>query len=212
LDNTKNSTQLFLKIPVNLNVPVKTLHCYAAYLWFKKINRQGILTADNLPKAFRNRNNYWLKKLVSVGFITHSGDSYSIRSYQDVWRIMGVQKCRKNTGHDAYKYVKYEFNNDKTFLKDVKDSIFKHLVERKKNQIAHRLASGRPIKRIRQIGTCVKFSGERAKEMFGYKAFSSGLKARDKYFKVFRTFERTTFLDHNGVKCWRFECSEISLK
>lgn len=208
---TTNSTKFFYKIPVNLNIPVKTLQAYAAYLWFKKVNRFGHFTKSDLDKKYRNRNNYWLKKLVSMGLITVSGDRYFIKGYQEVWRIMGVKKLRKNSGIYAYKYTSFILDNDDTFLKDVKDGVFRHLVERKKNQIAYRLASGRLSRReIRRRGTSVKLSGTRTAEMFGYKSFSSGLKYRRKYFKVY-TGEKYQFLDEQGYQCTRYECSRVSL-
>lgn len=209
---TKNSNKFFYKIPVNLNVPVKQLQAYAAYLWFKKVNRFGHFTKADLNKKYRNRNNYWLKKLVSMGLITVSGDRYYVKGYQEVWRLLGVKKCRKNSGIYAYKYTSFILDNDDTFLKDVKDGVFKHLVERKKNQIAYRLASGRPSRRrdIRRKGTRVPLSGKRTATLFGYKAFSSGLKYRQKYFRVTKG-KKFEFLDHQGVRTVGYECGRISL-
>lgn len=209
---TANSKELFFKIPTNLNVPVKSLQAYAAYLWFKKVNRFGIFTKADLNKKYRNRNNYWLKKLVSMGFITVQGDRYLMKGYQEVWRLLGVKKCRKKSGIYAYKYIKFVLDNDDTFLKDVKDGVFRHLVERKKNQIAYRLASGRPSRRrdIRRRGTIVELSGTCTAKMLGYKAFSSGLKYRQKYFRVTRG-TKYTYLDEQGYECTRYECGRISL-
>lgn len=208
---THNSDKLLFKIPVNLNIPVKQLQAYAAYLWFKKVNRFGHFTKADLNKKYRNRNNYWLKKLVSMGLITASGDRYYLKGYQEVWRLLGVKKCRKNSGIYAYKYTSFILDNDDTFLKDVKDGVFKHLVERKKNQIAYRLASGRISRReIRRRGTYVQLSGTRTAKLFGYKAFSSGLKYRRKYFKVTKS-TKYQYLDEQGYQCTRYECGKVSL-
>lgn len=209
---TANSKELFLKVPVNFNVPVKKLQTYAAYLWFKKeSNRFGVFTKADLNKKYRNRNNYWLKRLLSVGFVVVEGDHYRLKGYHEVWRILGVQKCRKKSGIYAFKYVKFQLDNDDTFLKDFKDGMFRHLAERKKNQIAYRLASGRLTrKEIRRRGTVVGLSGTCAAKMFGYKAFSSGLKYRQKYFKVFKG-AKYQFLDEQGYECTRYECGQISL-
>lgn len=156
---------------------------------------------------------------MSVGFIERKGDVYLMKSYQAVWRIMGVKQSMKKDGHLGFKYWKIvvddkkksALENDKEFLKNVKDGVFKHLVNRRKNQIAFRLALGRPLKNIRRKETIVELSGTVAAKMFGYKAWSSGLKHRDKYFKVFKGV-RFSFLDHNGVLCSRYECSKVSLR
>jgi hypothetical protein len=209
---TLNSSKLLLKVPTNLSVKVGVLHLYAAYLWFKRFDRFGVIRKSSVPRQFRNRANYWLKKLVSAGWIYQEGDHYRIRSYQDVWRLMGVNKSRTKSGIYKFKYWIIKVDSDKSFLKDVKDGVFRHLVERKKNQIAYRLAFNNPnkVKSTRKKGTVVGLSGNVAAKMFGYAYWTSGLTYRDKYFKVSRG-ERFSFLDHNGVLCYRYECGKVSL-
>ncbi len=140
------------------------------------------------------------------------GSHYTLKAYQAVWRLMGVKKCKSKKGIYRFKYIKFIVENDKTFLKDVKDGVFKHLVERKKNQIAYRLASGRSSKRsdIRKRGTIVEMSGERAKYLFGYKHFTTGIKYRNKYFKV-KSGIMFNYLDEQGYRRYGYECGKISL-
>jgi hypothetical protein len=209
---TQNSSKLLLKVPTNISVPVGTLHLYSAYLWFKQFNRFGVIRKSSIPREFRNRANYWLKKLVSCGFITPEGDHYRLKSYQSVWRQMKVKKSRTKSGIYKFKYWIIKVDSQKSFLKDVKDGVFKHLVERRKNQIAFRLASGRQSVRtaIRRRGTVVELSGKVAAKLFGYRYFTTGVKYRDKYFKVIKG-QKFQFLDHQGVECTRYECGKVSL-
>lgn len=207
-----NSKILFLKVPQGDSIPVGKLRCYAAYLWVKKFNRKGVISHSDIHPDYRNRFNYWIKKLVSAGFVSKHDGYYSIRSYQHVWRILGVKRFKTQSGHLKFKYWKITVDSEKTFLKDIKDGVFRHLANRKKNQIAYRLANGNnSLKlRTRKLGTFVNLSGRSAAKLFGYKYFSSGLKYRDQYFKV-RKGDRFSFLDHNGVKCFKNECAKISL-
>ena len=200
-------------MPTNINVKVGVLHCYSAYLWIKKFNRFGVIRKSSIPKQYRNRANYWIKKLVSVGFVESCGDHYRLKSYQSVWRLMGIKKSRTKSGIYKFKYWVIVVDNEKSFLKDVKDGVFKHLVERRKNQIAFRLASGRQSVRasIRRKGTDVELSGKVAAKLFGYKYFTTGIIYRDKYFKVTRGV-KFNFLDFNGVECTRYECGKVSLR
>jgi hypothetical protein len=209
---TQNSSKLLLKVPTNISVPVGTLHLYSAYLWFKQFNRFGVIRKSSIPREFRNRANYWLKKLVSCGFITPEGDHYRLRSYQSVWRQMKVKKSRTKSGIYKFKYWIIKVDSQKSFLKDVKDGVFKHLVERRKNQIAFRLAFNNPnkVKVERRKGTVVKLSGQVAADLFGYRCFTTGVKYRSKYFKVTRG-EKYQYLDYQGVQFTRFECGKVSL-
>jgi hypothetical protein len=211
---TQNSSKLLLKVPTNISVPVGTLHLYSAYLWFKQFNRFGVIRKSSIPREFRNRANYWLKKLVSCGFITPEGDHYRLKSYQSVWRQMKIKKSRTKSGIYKFKYWIIKVDSQKSFLKDVKDGVFKHLVERRKNQIAFRLAFNNPnkVKSHRRKGTVVELSAKVASKLFGYSKYSwsSGLKARDKYFKVTRGI-KYTYLDFRGVETTRFECGKVSL-
>lgn len=207
---TQNSSKLLLKVPTNISVPVATLHCYAAYLWFKKFDRFGVINPSKLPKQYRNRTNYWLKRLLSVGFIERQGDCYTLKAYQAVWRLMGIKKCKTKSDHFKFKYWKLVIDNDKSFLAQVKDGVFKHLARRIKNQIAFRLVNGRTskIKGIRR--NHVELSGNTTAKLFGYAYWTSGVKYRNKYFKVIKG-ERYSFFDHNGVVCTRYECGKVSL-
>lgn len=193
-------------------VSARDINCYAAYEWFKQMDRFGVITKAHLSGKYRNRNNYWLKKLLSIGWMYREKDHYRMKGQHEVWRILGVKPCKKANGKYGFKYIKLVVDSDDTFLKDVKDGIFKHLVKRRKNQIAYRLASGRHSKRneILKKGTRVELSGTCAAKLFGYKSFTSGLKYRNKYFKVTRG-KKIKFLDEQGYLRYGYECGRVSL-
>lgn len=203
-----NSNILHLKVPVNIQAPISTLKCYCAYLWFK--TRSGEL---ELNSAYKNRNYYWVRKLYSCGFLIQKDGVYRLKSYQEVWRLMGVERVNKTKNFKGFRYFKIYCPNPDTFLKDALDQILKHIVERKKKQIAKRLALGlhRKVDSIRKTET-VQFSCQSTAKLLGYRSDTSGYDYRMRYFKViFKKRERIEYLKPNGLKFYRNPCNYVRL-
>lgn len=184
------------------------MKCYVAYLWFK--TRSGQL---ELNKAYRNRNNYWVKKLISCGFIYRDKGCIRLKSYQEVWRIMGVERINKVNGILGFRYFKVEASPE-NFMKDCLSQILKFIAERKKSQIVKRLESRlhRKGKLIRQTET-VKFSCESTAKLFGYRSEMSGCKYRKVYFNVKKTgLPMVKYLKPSGCYFFKTPCDSISLR
>lgn len=181
------------------------------------MNRHGILSKKDLRSGkFRNRNNYWLKKMISVGFIEDCGETVRVKSYQEVWRILGVKQSKKKDGHYAYKYSTIEVLDQHNFIKEAKDIIFRRLVNRKKNQIKHRLVAGMSSAKKRTFlksETSVELSSKAVAKLLGYAysdyCYTSGYKYRAKYFKVESKKHTVRYLNSSGSYSFKNVCDLV---
>lgn len=176
--------------------PAGILKLYSAFLWFKATSDckkthtgRGIVSYGKAyKKDFKNRNkrNYWAKKLLKVGWIEDNGTHYQLKSYQHVWKYMGVEKVNKR-GKKSCKGYRYSFltiNKGCDFVSEVFKEIQCYLVDRKKRQILRSIAGEDRRKAPRNSTALLGSYGVAV--MLGYKSKSSGHKYRDKYFDVVR--------------------------
>ncbi len=112
---------------------------YIAYLYIKRYSRFGRVHISNVPKRSFG---YSLTKLVSVGFITPLWVIMLLRDIMEVFRLLGVQKCRIQ-GVVRYRWRKLDIKADNwsEFKKEVKFDIQGFQTERKGLQFNKRLSS-----------------------------------------------------------------------
>lgn len=203
-------------------------NAYVGYLWLKNQYPNGLLPAS-FSGEHRSHNNFWRKKLIELGWIVQVRGKYCLRTYQFVWRALGVKKVRrrkerkKNEFWTVFSYIQldpdFKTFSRKKFKINILRSIREHLTEVKKTQIAFRLASrtfASPSQQRKYLSLIRKsrkpeFSSRAAAKMFGYKSESSGLKLLRKHFKVIRKSTVTVYLNHHNLPFFRNSCSVISL-
>lgn len=194
-----NKDKVFYKIPLGLKFSgnsgdvvgsYKHRRLYAAYLYFKSIDRSGKFTIQQAYGKNRDKANYWIRKLVKAGWATKEHNLYSLKPYQAIWEIMGCEKFRKKrTGLFFYKYAKYDIipemgiNQALVYLFDL---IQKECAERVKRQIRFKLSNGdnRGKVKLEANSQKLEFSVDKAGKLLGYTSPASGSKYRGKYFKV----------------------------
>ena len=210
-----------LKIPSNLHCSIHLQKAYLAYLWFKKSANNGqfsaIFRGDN-----RFTDNYWAKKLLGLGWIVRQGDTYRLRSYQFVWRRMGVKKVRRK-GQLAFRYIKLDPKFSLLVRKKFHSNILKKLresaVELKKNQLAFRLLSrtiASPSQRKKYIKEIrahqqPEFGSHAAKKLFGYKSESSGWRTLRDHFTITNKPKTRMMLTEKNLPYFRTDSLRISL-
>lgn len=202
--------KLYLKVPKNLKTSVHVQRSYSNYLWFKSMNRFGIIEKSKV-KFHKNRVGYWSKKLISNGWMEDCGDHFRLKSYQTVWKLIGVDRVNKRKGLKGYAYIK--LINLPT-SKEIFEAIREFIVRRVKQQIVFRLstARGKSPKSIKKT-VKPKYSCKAMAKALGYKAAISGCKYRKKYMKVIKPEDSRVeiYLDLNGVRAFRNPCYFISL-
>lgn len=173
------------------------------------MNRFGIIDKKSL-KQHKNRAYYWSKKIISAGWMEDCGDHFRMKSYQQVWEMMGVKKVYKRSNVLGYAYAIIEGSTPKEVLVSVQ----KYIIERVKRQIIYRLstASGRKTKVIRETSKPVYRCKSVAKQL-GYKSDMSGCIYRKRYMKVIKPAYSglITYLDMNGVRNYHYPPDMISL-
>lgn len=194
-----NRDKVFYKIPLGLTFSGKSgdvvgsiyqRKMYAAYLYFKTVNRFGVFTIQEAYGGNRDRANYWIRKLLKAGWVTKHGNQYQLKSYQEVWSIMGCEKFKKQrTGLYFFKYKKYDSKPElgiNEALKYLLDLIQTEYAEKAKRQIRFKLSNGdkRKVEGEKNTTKKLEYSCDKAKVLFGYTSPTSGSKYRNKYFKV----------------------------
>lgn len=186
-ENNSPAPKILLKVPKNLfSLSPKEVKLYAAYLDFKLFNPEGVIQLPFARKADRGYYSYWLRKLVAKGWVSLMGSKYSLRSYQEVWKSMGVhQPWNVDVQKYRYAYVQIACDNlsfeRKLYRNQIIEFIRNRIAGNKVRQIKWRLKN-------RQTPAMAKtetFMSSRAvAKLFGYKSSSSGHKTRQKYFNV----------------------------
>jgi len=181
-----------------------------------------------LPVSFsgpeRSFDNYWKKKLIRLGWVYEWRGRLHLRSYQFVWRSMGVTKVKKFKGKKTFLGFRFEkifirYSNRKEFISQTLKRIRLNEVEYKKNQIAYRLLNRtfcshrQKVKLIRSIRKSEKpmFSSSASAKMFGYKSESSGYQLLLDFFEVANQPEKTKYLSPSNLPFYRFNSYKISL-
>lgn len=93
--NTDNCRHTLIKIPKNLfRITPSDKNLYAAFLDFKMFNQEGVISTKdiNRRKADRSHYRYWIDKLCNRGWVSRDGKYFTLRSYQEVWISMGVDR------------------------------------------------------------------------------------------------------------------------
>jgi hypothetical protein len=205
--------KFYLKMPKNLKVSFKAQKNYAHYLWFKSMNRFGIIKKSEL-KNNKNKAYYWSKKLISQGWMKDCGDHFQMAKYQVVWDKLKVKRVNKRKGVIGYAY--FRLVNEGT-PKEIFESIQRVIIERSKNQIAFRLSKS-CTKSIKQVKKLFKpeCSGQCVASMLGYSSKHTGWKYRRKYMKVIKpdvlyTTINTYAIDGIAIDYKRYHPYMISL-
>lgn len=181
---------------------------YTNYLWFKEHAESGIVPKRVLSKS---RKQYWGKKLVGAGWIIDNGDSFSIRSYRHVWKMMGIKKVNKRNGTRGYRYAKIDTKLNSTYVKDTLQSIRHNLVDRKKQQIKRRLVIAGINKKLVNHQK-PSFSCKAVARTLGYRSEASGHKYRDDYFDVIKSpLVLEKHLSPKGSVFFKYPCFKIHL-
>lgn len=194
-------TDIYLKAPVNLNLNVKNVgvlafYDYCRYLWFKSLDQQGRIT-PSLMKSHRHSNKYWMTKLVSRGWAYKTDYGFQLKSYQYVWRTLGVKQVNKVKRY-AFKYFTFRLKGStpQEVYRHCVDRIRKELAENKRRQIISRLLTGkhktnlRNKKLVKSRTFLIKsheqpeFGSDAAANLFGYKSRTGGLTMLKKYFAL----------------------------
>jgi len=212
-----------LKIPNNLHCSIHLQKAYLAYLWFKKNAVNGRLDATFRGDS-RFTDGYWAKKLIGLGWIVLDGNEYQLRSYQFIWRQIGVNKVnRPSKKRLVFRYIKLDPKvlslPRKKFHTHILKVIRETAVETKKIQLAFRLLprtfssktqQRRYIKAIRAHQQ-PEFSSVASKKLFGYKSESSGWRLVRQYFKVTNIPKTRMKLTEKNLPYFRTDSLRISL-
>lgn len=178
----------FIKVPVNFNgVPYKDRRLYVRFLDMKLQTTEGIFRI----KVRRHRRTYYREaaKLVDKGWARRCtpGEKglVALRSYQHVWRDLGVMRypIRRRGNRAGYVYYKVpcgHFADDRpTYLRQIECEIKKRLAKRQAAQIRWRLNN-----KACNENTQATFSARSAARLFGYRSPSTGSKLRKENFEV----------------------------
>ncbi len=188
----------FLKVPVNFeSIPYKDQRLYIKYLDLKAQTDEGIFkNYFKKQSAEHKRYRRAIQSLIERGWGTRcaktEAGSISLRSYQHVWRDLGVDRLvkkkkrfhdtRKGTGYGFY-YFKIQIDwlesERKVYYQQIKDIIQKKMSKRRRAQIRWSLKQ----KKVNDL-TQANFSAKSAAVLFGYRSPSTGSKLRKKHFSV----------------------------
>jgi len=174
---------------------------YVRYLWFKKMDRQGIISFAQL-RSENYTNHNWMRSMLKRGWAVRTETGYRLISYQAVWKSMGIKRVKKTaTGREFFKYLRLpcwiKTYSTKDFFNYCVKYIREEMARLKKQHITYRLLSGRiyrtDFKNVKQvknniiaIGAFEKpvFTTRAAANLYGYKSATSGKKLLMKHFKV----------------------------
>jgi len=210
-----NESKQFLKIPVNwepyyvgndLRLSWQDRNLYIAYLWTKEKSRYGRVHISKLPKKDFG---HWITKLISVGFIRREGEFYLVPSYQKVWKLLGIKRVNyKGSKRYVYRKLPSYYNTWQEFKRKLIEDIQGFQTERKKAQFRKRLLFKLGDSNVQPL-----FSSDAAKTLFGYKSTSAGYKYRNRFFDVIKEpLKLLVYLDHGGVRRYRYQCNRITLE
>lgn len=173
------------------------------------MDRFGIIQKKSL-KQHKNRAAYWSKKVISAGWMEDCGSFYRMKSYPEVWTMMGVKKVWKRHLRMGYAYAVIEGSTPKELLVTIQ----KYIIERVKRQITYRLtmASRQKASIVRRTAKPVYRCKSVARQL-GYKSDMSGCIYRKKYMKVIKPSYSglMVYLDFNGVLKCHYPPHSISL-
>lgn len=203
-----NDNKLYLKFPINTQCEMLDFKDYVRYLWFKKIDRQGIVLFSQM-RSEKYTNHNWMRALVKRGWAIKTPIGYQLISYQAVWRSMGINRVKKTaTGREFFKYLRLPCWIKSYTTKDFFNYCVKYIREEmariKRQHLTYRLLTGKHyqtnLKNAAQvkhnlfvIGAFEKpvFTTKAAAKLYGYKSASSGRKLLLKYFSL--------SLDHDTI-------------
>lgn len=207
--NHKEVKPEYIKIPKQLfSIEPSHTRLYAAYVDLKAFNTQGVIRRPF--KVSRHYYNYWCKKLISCGWATKKNDDTYLKSYQEIWRLMGVER----SWHKRIKKYKYTYH--KIGVSDIpekRDMYTKFLIEpiltkiagNKLRQIKWRLNNKQLLGMAKQTETFL--SGRKVARLLGLKSSASGNKYRSKYFSVIN--EPTVRNKYRNTHL--FQCKKVAL-
>jgi len=196
-----NPDKLYLKYPINIQCEMIDFKDYVRYLWFKKMDRQGIVLFSQMHSD-RYTNHNWMRSLIKRGWATRIKGGYQLISYQAVWRSIGIKRViRRADDREFFKYRKLPCWIKTYTTKDFFNYCVKYLREEmartKRQHLTYRLLMGSKyqtnpknvaqVKRnLFQIGVFEKpvFTTNAAAKLYGYKSPSSGKKLLMKYFEI----------------------------
>lgn len=211
----------FIKLPKALfSIHPYDALLYANYVDLKAYGRKGGATGTDgalvlRPGKDRHNLKYWAGRLVSRGWAEKMPDgAYRLRSYQHVWRSLGVQRSW-TAGIKKYKFAYHKISigalhlctDRKVYARQIKDLILRQVAANKKAQVKCRLkestAPGQPVKTetsisCRTVGT----------KLFGLRSSASGSKYRKLYFDV---IDEPTELRKLPGNLYRYPCKRIAL-
>lgn len=209
----KNSSKQFLKVPTDFShlnrrgelvgISFDKRNLYLAYLFVKSHSRFGRVHKSKLPKRHFW---HWIDKLTSSGLMSVNGEYYSVKSYEAVWGLLGIQKfkCNRKLRYTFYKVKSYPSWSE--FKKKTNFEIQASQTERKLSQMRHRTANYEGNKTS-------SLSAQAVANLFGYKSAFTGSKYRDKFFDVVEEPLRMRLkYTSDLLPYFKFDCKKVYLK
>lgn len=210
-----NST--YVKIPItNEWKDHSLLNPYIAFTLFKTFNPEGRIAKKDLNANSADRwyYNRWIKTICSLGWAIEANGVYYLRSYQHVWRALGVKPCKykfANRRATKLRYVTIQLSDlpepRSKRVKKIKDLIQRSICDRHCSQRKHKLQQ-QQLQKLSVVERSifdrqhkqnhrlkgkdqtkrkpVPLSAEGVQKLLGYKSHSAGQKARKRYFALSR--------------------------
>lgn len=201
----------FVKIPKQLfTISPGDARLYAAFLDFKVFNSEGFICPPFKVKENRYYYRYWFKKLILRGWANVHGHCFSLSTYQEVWRLLGVDQSWNNVIKKLrFTYHKVDIErlpeNRKEYFKQLTELILTKVAGNRVRQIKWRLKNKHTPDQVKQTETFI--SCRKVAKLFGLKSPSSGSKYRKMFFDV---VNEPTVL-RKTPEGYRFKCKRISL-
>lgn len=198
----------FVKVPLNLaGIPFRLQRAYVGFLDCKAQTIEGTFhnNWDHAPRRFYQR---LMKKLVDLGWASRvSPGVISLRTYQHVWRSMGIGRLNKQnprgwkdtkrkasgTGWVFYKITTDSLDGERAgYYMQIEKIIRTSIAKRMQAQIRWRLNK-------RQTNhNQATFTSSGSAALFGYRSPASGSKLRKRFFEVIPSNDKPYFNRVNG--------------
>ena len=142
--------------------------------------------------------------------MSREGDYYVLKSYEVVWKLLGIQKVNI-AGGKRYRFHKISDHSTwSIFKRKTIEDIQGYQTERKKAHFKRRLnyAGMSP-----DVNHSPLFSAKAAAKLFGYKSRTSGSRYRERYFDVIKEpLKLRLKYTSDLLPYFQFDCKRVSLK